>query len=66
VQEDVARAEFAQSLRGWIRPQVPLTEFLESYSRLGGTHHGALMLGEHTEALRAFAEFLGFEYFRIG
>lgn len=66
VQEDVARAEFAQSLRGWICPQVPLTEFLESYSRLGGTHHGALMLGEHTEALRAFAEFLGFEYFRIG
>jgi L-arabinose isomerase len=62
VQEDVARAEFANSLRGWIRPQAPLTEFLETYSRLGGTHHSALMLGEHGEALRALAAFLGFEY----
>jgi L-arabinose isomerase len=62
VQEDVARAEFANSLRGWVRPQVPLTDFLESYSRLGGTHHSALMLGQRTEALGAFAEFLGVEY----
>jgi len=65
VQEDAARAEFAEYLRGWIVPRLPVTAFLETYSRLGGTHHSALMLGDHDEALRAFADFLGFEYCRV-
>jgi L-arabinose isomerase len=35
--------------------------FLEQYSRLGGTHHSALVLGDHTEALAAMARFAGIE-----
>jgi len=55
-----------QTVRGWIRPAVPVAEFLEQFSRLGGTHHSALVLGEHGEAIGAFARFAGLEHHRIG
>jgi L-arabinose isomerase len=48
-------------IRGWIRPNCDLAEFLELYSLYGGTHHSALVLGERTEAVAAFASFLGIE-----
>jgi L-arabinose isomerase len=51
-----------QWVRGWIRPQTPLPRFLEQFSHLGGTHHAALMSGEHTEAVAAFAAFLQIEH----
>lgn len=59
--EDTTRPELRKSVRGWIRPQAPLIEFLERYSQLGGTHHSALLLGHHSEALRAFASHIGVE-----
>jgi L-arabinose isomerase len=52
-------------VRGWIRPALPLARFLEEYSHLGGTHHSALMFGDHVEALAAFADFLRIEHCNI-
>lgn len=49
------------SIRGWIRPDRPLTSFLEEYSRAGGTHHSALVYGDYLEAIRAFAGFANLE-----
>jgi len=46
-------------VRAWIRPACPLEEFLEQYSRFGGTHHSALVLGDRIEAITAFAAFAG-------
>lgn len=40
--------------------------FLEHYSRLGGTHHSALVLGDHTETLAAMARFAGIEAVVMG
>jgi L-arabinose isomerase len=54
------------SMRGWIRSPLPVAPFLEAYSQLGGTHHSALMLGHHTEALLAFARMTGMEGCVIG
>lgn len=54
-----------QWVRGWIRPALPLARFLEEYSHLGGTHHSALALGDHVEALAAFAGFLNIEHCNI-
>jgi L-arabinose isomerase len=48
------------TVRTWIRPQRPLDEFLEAYSRAGGTHHSALVLGEHAGAVAAFGRLSGF------
>lgn len=31
---------------GWFRPDMPLPEFLESYSRAGGIHHAALIYSD--------------------
>jgi L-arabinose isomerase len=50
-----------RSVRGWIRPARPVAEFLEEYSRLGGTHHSALVLGQRPEFIRAFATFAGLQ-----
>ena len=41
-------------------------EFLEEYSRLGGTHHSALVLGAHARSLRSFARLAGLGYRLIG
>jgi L-arabinose isomerase len=49
------------SVRGWIRPDCDLAAFLEKYSRNGGTHHSALVLGDRLEGITAFAEFVGLE-----
>jgi len=48
-----------KTVRGWIRPPCPVGDFLEAYSRLGGTHHIALVLGDRAEALAAFARLAG-------
>lgn len=52
-------------VRGWIRPALPLARFLEEFSHLGGTHHSALVFGDHVEALAAFADFLNIEHCNI-
>jgi len=52
-------------VRGWIRPAMPVPRFLEEFSHLGGTHHCALMCGEHTETLAAFAAFVEIEHCNI-
>jgi L-arabinose isomerase len=63
---DSARKAMDGVVRGWIRPPCSLPAFLEAYSRHGGTHHSALVLGERTEAVLAFARFAGLDGLRIG
>lgn len=52
-------------VRIWVRPQGPVAPFLEAYSRAGGTHHSALVLGEHAEAIAAFGRMSGMSVVRI-
>lgn len=47
------------AVRGWVRPEVPVVDFLERYSACGGTHHSALVLGTEVEALAAFSRWAG-------
>lgn len=61
VLEDSSHPNAQTMVRGWIRARKPVGPFLEEYSRWGGTHHSALVLGQHTEALAAFGRFLGAE-----
>lgn len=53
------------SIRAWIRPRLPVSTFLESYSRAGGTHHNALVLGEAMEAIAAFGRMTGLAVVRL-
>jgi L-arabinose isomerase len=52
-------------VRTWVRPGVPVALFLESYSRAGGTHHSALVLGDRADAVAAFGRQCGLEVVRI-
>ncbi len=58
---DETGPKMAEIIRAWVRPRVPLAEFLECYSLAGGTHHSALVLGQPAEAIRAFGQYLGVE-----
>lgn len=52
-------------VRTWVRPQGKVAPFLEAYSRAGGTHHSALVLGDRAEAVAAFGRMSGLEVVRI-
>jgi len=61
VLKDTSKPPMHDSIRGWLRPRCEVGPFLEQYSRLGGTHHSGLVMGERLEALRAFAAYAGIE-----
>ena len=65
VLEDRSGNEWADTIRGWLRPAGGVAPFLEAYSRLGGTHHNALVLGQTIEAIRAFAAFANLPFHAI-
>jgi len=52
-------------VRAWIRPPCGVAPFLEAYSRAGGTHHSALVLGDYTDAIMAFGRMSGLEVVEI-
>jgi len=57
---------FANSVRGWFKPDMELTDFLEEYSRLGGTHHSALVYFSFTEDLMRFADIMEWDCAVLG
>jgi len=47
----------------WIRPRnANIRDFLRLYSEHGGTHHLALLPGDHADGLRRMADMLGLEF----
>ena len=42
-----------------------ISHFLEAYSRAGGTHHNALVLGDQAEGITAFGRMLGMTVVQI-
>jgi L-arabinose isomerase len=66
VLSDTTNPQFADWIRGWFRPARPVADFLEAYSRVGGTHHCALVLGDQRAALLSFARLIGAEERVIG
>lgn len=54
------------TIRGWFRPATPVSDFLETYSRLGGTHHAALVYGDVVEVLARFGELMGWDVAVLG
>ena len=63
---DALEPAMRNTVRIWIKPRRPVADFLERYSRAGGTHHSALVLGDHTEAIVAFGRFLGVDVVELG
>lgn len=51
----------SDGVRGWFRPTMPIDKFLSEYSKLGGTHHSALVYGDQLETLQNFAQSMNFQ-----
>ena len=54
------------TIHGWFKPQVPVADFLADYSRIGGTHHAAVVYGNCTNEIKGFGEFMGWETILLG
>ncbi len=54
-------SKFEGSIRGWIKSELQIDDFLERYSRLGGTHHSALVYNGKMNVLIGFAKMMGWQ-----
>jgi L-arabinose isomerase len=50
-----------ESVRGWFKPAPSVPDFLEEYSRLGGTHHLAVSYTHDTKAIETFGMLMGWD-----
>ena len=57
---------YSAGVQGWMKPTLPLPEFLKEYSLAGGTHHSAMVYGKEVDALAAFGRIMGFKVVTIG
>ena len=51
----------ADTIHGWFRPPLPVADFLAEYSRVGGTHHSALVYTDAVDEIAGFAEHMGWQ-----
>lgn len=56
---------FVNSIRGWMKPELPIEEFLRSYSMLGGTHHSCICYDADFGILKTFGEIMGWKVFEL-
>ena len=52
---------YSDSVQGWMKPHIPISDFLKAYSMAGGTHHSALVYDVNVCELAAFGRMMGFE-----
>ena len=52
---------FAGNMRGWMKPEIPVAEFLEELTAAGATHHSVLVYDVSWEAIAYFGRLLGLE-----
>jgi L-arabinose isomerase len=58
-----SRESFPDVPHFWVQPvDGGVRDFLRRYSECGGTHHLALVVGDHMEAVRRMAEMLGLDF----
>lgn len=58
---DTHEDNFQGTVRGWMKPHMPLGEFLEKISRAGVTHHSSLVYGAKAEEIEFFAKLAGLD-----
>lgn len=65
IELDAPKRPSQEGNQGWFTPPVPVADFLAAYSRLGGTHHLALVYDAEVELLRDFAHLMRWEFAEI-
>ena len=59
MEEPTDTDNFEDKIRGWMRPNMPIADFLEKISCEGATHHSALVYGATPKELEFFGKLLG-------
>ena len=54
-----------ETVHGWIKPLMPIVDFLAEYSRAGGTHHLALVYGNRSEEIVKFGKLMDWKTITI-
>jgi L-arabinose isomerase len=62
---DVPDRPQENSIRGWIKPALPIADFLARYSEAGGTHHSSLVYGNVADILLKFGRLMGWKIITI-
>lgn len=55
-----------ETIRGWFAPRMPVSDFLASFSRHGGIHHGVVVYGDVRNVLERFGGLMGWNVVNIG
>lgn len=53
------------TISGWFEPPIPINDFLSEYSRIGGTHHSALVYGDAAKTIETFGKLMGWNVCKI-
>ncbi len=59
--ESCTSDNFDGTVRGWMRPDMKLEDFLEVHSKIGATHHSVIVYGADSEQIAFFGRLLGFD-----
>ncbi len=59
--QDAENDGFEGTVRGWMKPALPVADFLAAISNAGVTHHSSLVYGAALEEVAYFAKLLGLE-----
>lgn len=49
------------SIHGWFKPRMPISQFLKEYSLAGGTHHLVIVYGDVLHEIGLLGKMMGFE-----
>ena len=60
-EKEEEKTRMPKSVRGWIRPSMPVERFLAAYSEAGGTHHAAIAYGNVVQELSSFGRMMGWQ-----
>lgn len=63
---DAGAVKMPSTIRGWFRPGMPVADFLEAYSSVGGTHHAVIVYGDALDGLARFGELMEWNVVVLG
>ena len=63
---EINQKNFGDGIRGWMKPDMTVPDFLKAYSEAGGTHHSALVYGNPVEELKSFGRIMNWKVVVIG
>lgn len=62
---EVNNSKMADTISGWFVPPISINDYLAEFSRLGGTHHSALVYNENEDVVSDFGQIMEWKVIKI-